>query len=296
MGASESGAPTRVVSGGSGITTLVRAALPSVPGVNLLPGIRKGGEFGGLSLARPELTVERDHVDAYADVCGFPRRDTVPVTYPFVLAFPLHMALMSDRAFPTPAMGMVHLENSITRHRSLRIGERVAVSASVDPPLPHPAGSAYQFTTRVTADGEPVWESVSTYLKRGRRSPDVVWPSTFEEVAPSGPVFALGADLGRRYAAVAGDYNPIHLTPLTAKALGFPRHIAHGMWTKARSLAVIDNRLPERVRVDVAFRKPVFLPSSVAFGARRLDDGYAFSLTKRGNPDTVHLLGRTTAL
>jgi acyl dehydratase len=108
-------------------------------------------------------------------------------------------------------------------------------------------------------------------------------------------MWRLPGDLGRRYAAVSGDYNPIHLYPVTAKALGFPRHIAHGMWTLARSVAALENRLPDAVRVDVVFRKPVFLPGKVALGAQPLDDGYGFTLTTPGS-DTVHLVGRTTSI
>ena len=90
----------------------------------------------------------------------------------------------------------------------------------------------------------------------------------FAEVPPGGVEWRLPADLGRRYAAVSGDRNPIHLYPLTAKALGFPRQIAHGMWSKARCVAAIENRLPDAVRVDVAFKKPIVLPGTVAFGGR----------------------------
>jgi acyl dehydratase len=286
---------SRTVSGEFGALGLLRAALPAVPVVGSLPGIRKtGGDFAGLGVSRPPVTVERDHVERYAEVCGFPVKDTVPLPYPHMLAFPLHMALMTDPAFPTPAMGMVHIENSITARRPIAIGESLVAGVWVGRPLPHPAGTAYRFTTTVTSgDGETVWEEASTYLRRGRRDPDAVWTSTFEDVAPSGPVWPLKADLGRQYARVSGDYNPIHLTSLSAKALGFPRQIAHGMWTKARCIAAMENRLPDAVTVEVAFKKPVFLPSSVAFGSRKEGDGYAFSLTKRGS-ETVHLLGRAT--
>jgi acyl dehydratase len=94
---------------------------------------------------------------------------------------------------------------------------------------------------------------------------------------------------------VSGDANPTHLYPLTAKALGFPRQIAHGMWTMARCVAALENRLPGAVRVDVAFKKPVLLPGSVAFGSTPLDGGYAFSLS-RPKDGAPHLAGRTTAL
>ena len=108
---------------------LLRAALPSLPVVNLLPGIRKhGGDLPDLALTRHDVHGRRrDHVAAYAAVCGFPVKDTVPLTYPHMLAFPLHMAIMTDAAFPFPAIGTVHLENSITQHRPVTVGERLEV-------------------------------------------------------------------------------------------------------------------------------------------------------------------------
>ncbi len=112
---------------------------------------------------------------------------------------------------------------------------------------------------------------------------------------PSATTWHLPGDLGRRYAAVSGDHNPIHLYGITAKAFGFPRQIAHGMWSKARCLAALDGRLPDAVTVEVAFKKPILLPGTVAFGSARSGEGYAFSLTnpRSGAP---HLLGRATPL
>ena len=83
-------------------------------------------------------------------------------------------------------------------------------------------------------------------------------------------------------------------TPWAAKALGFPRQIAHGMWSLARCVAALENRLPDAVTVDVAFKKPILLPGKVAFGSERYDGSYTFSLTdpRTGAP---HLVGRTTA-
>ncbi|NHC21556.1 hypothetical protein G6553_00025 [Nocardioides sp. IC4_145] len=290
--------PTREVSGDAGgLTTLLKAALPSLPVVGQLPGVRKAPAdgFTGLSFSRPPVTVERAHVERYAAVCGFPVKDTVPLPYPHMLAFPLHMALMSDPAFPAPAIGTVHLENSITQHRPVRVGESLAVGVSVGPARLHAKGRVFDFRTTVTADGETVWEESSAYLRRGRGDESAPAGTTFPDAPAGGTVWSLPGDLGRTYAAVSGDHNPIHLYPLTAKALGFPRQIAHGMWTLARCTAALENRLADAVRVDVAFKKPVLLPGKVAFGSRPLDDGYAFSLSspRSGAP---HLAGRTTDL
>ena len=278
-----------------GLSTLVRAALPAVPGVNRLPGIRKAAasDFSGLTYSREGVVVERDRVEAYGAVCGFPRRDVVPVPYPHLLAFPLHMAVMGDPAFPYVAIGMVHVENVITAHRAIGVGETLDVTTSVAPPRPHARGVLLDFTTTVSAVGEPAWESTSTYLRRGRpvdgdqaRGLDVPGPPT------GGVEWRLPADLGRTYAAVSGDANPIHLHPLTARALGFPRQIAHGMWTLARAVAAIENRLPDAVTVEAAFKKPVLLPGTVRYAAEQGDAGWIFAMT---NPDdgSPHLLGRT---
>ena len=289
---------TRTLSGEPGrLGTLVRAALPVVPGVNQLPGVRKGParDFTGLSYRRDHVVAERARVDAYAAVCGFPRRDSVPVTYPHMLAFPLHMAIMGDPAFPYPAIGMVHVENTVTAHRAIGVGEVLDVTTDVGTPRPHARGVLLDFATTVTADGDTAWESTSTYLRRGRTIEGDVSPGLEVIDPPTGGVeWRLPADLGRTYAAVSGDANPIHLYPLTARALGFPRQIAHGMWTKARSIAAIENRLPDAVTVEVAFRKPVFLPGTVTFAARRDDAGWTFAMTnpKDGSP---HLLGRTSS-
>lgn len=274
---------------------MLKAALPSIPVVNQLPGVRKTrGDLTGLERSRAGVTIERAHVDRYATVCGFPAKDSVPLPYPHLLGFELQMGIMTDPGFPAPAIGTVHLENSITQHRPVGVGETVDVTASVGPARPHPKGTVYDFVTVVTAGGETVWEETSSYLRRGRGDESASSGSTFPDAEPHGIVWRLPADLGRTYAAVSGDRNPIHLYALTAKALGFPRQIAHGMWTMARCVAALENRIPDAATVDVAFKRPVLLPGSVQFGSTPLSDGFAFNLTsqKDGSP---HLVGRTTS-
>ena len=273
-------------------TTLLRAALPSIPVVNQLPGVRKtGGDPSTLHEVRT-ATVTRERVSAYAGVCGFPVKDTAPVTFPHVLAFPLHMAVMTSPSFPFPAIGTVHLANAITQHRPVRVGETLLLEVHTSEVRPHPKGRAIDFLATATVGEETVWESTSTYLRRGRDTPDAVAADDPSDLVPGRVTWRLDGAVGRRYAAVSGDHNPIHLYPLTARALGFKRQIAHGMWSLASCMAALENRLPDAVTIEAAFKKPIFLPGSVAFGQDPVDDGIAFALTspKSGAP---HVVGRT---
>jgi acyl dehydratase len=282
--------------------TMLKAALPALPGVNLIPGIRKsGGDLPDLRLTRHGVEIDADHVAAYSAVCGFAqphiRGQALPLTYPHMLAFPLHMGIMTDGSFPYPAIGTVHLRNTITQHRPVAPTEVLDVTAVATNLRAHAKGRAFDLVTTVTSGDDTVWESTSTYLRVGKGDQDApAEVAPFDVVPSNGVEWRLPGNLGRQYAAVSGDHNPIHLYPLTAKAFGFPRQIAHGMWSKARCVAAIANRLPDDVTVEVEFKKPILLPGKVAFGSRVVDDGahqgLDFSLTnpKSGAP---HLVGRS---
>ena len=292
---------TREVSGSpSSLPLMLKAALPAIPGLSRLPGVKKSATaLPQLNLVRHDVPVDREHVAAYAEVCGFGLKETLPLTYPHMLAFGLHMAIMTDADFPFPAIGTVHLENSITQHRAISAAEPLQVAARPENLRGHPKGRVFDLVTEVHSSGELVWEETSTFLRRERSDGSVADPSRQLELVPSsGITWRLDGDLGRRYATVSGDHNPIHLYALTAKAFGFPRQIAHGMWSKARCVAMLEPRLPDAVRVDVAFKKPILLPGSVEFGSRRAPSTrgeWAFSLSspRSGAP---HLAGRSTAL
>ena len=91
------------------------------------------------------------------------------------------------------------------------------------------------------------------------------------------------------FRSVSGDVNPIHLSGLTAKALGFKRAIAHGMWVKARVLGALAGRLPESLEFDVQFKKPLFLPSTVTLSTAEVAGGWDVAVRNAGS-DTEHLV------
>ncbi len=278
-----------------------RAAAPMIPGASLLPFVPGGGgEIPELELDLAGVRAKPEDVAAYAKVCGFALRDHLPPTYPHVLAFPLHMAVMADGSFPFGAVGLVHVENRIEQHRRIGSGEELAINVRPTKLQPHSKGRTFSLITKVTVDGELVWESTSTMLRRGGGDENSsgkgsVAFSTVPADTPASAEWRLGGDLGRSYAAVSGDRNPIHMHSLTAKPLGFPGAIAHGMWTKARCLAALDSRLPDAFAVDVRFRKPILLPGRVEFVSATEGEEIAFAV-RDAKRQTPHLDGRARPL
>jgi hypothetical protein len=289
-----------------------RAAAAMVPGASLLPFVPGGGgEVPDLDLELAGAQADPAKVAAYAKVCGFTLRDHLPPTYPHVLAFPLQMAVMADGSFPFGAVGLVHVENRIEQQRPIAVTEELTIRVRPTKLQPHPKGRTFTLETEALADGELAWASTSTMLRRGNPPADLpdldairLKAATREGSggfgalsadAPSSATWRLGDDLGRRYAAVSGDRNPIHMHSLTAKPLGFPAAIAHGMWTKARCLAALESRLPDAFVIEVRFRKPILLPGRVAFASATDGAGIAFAVrgAERGTP---HLEGRLRPL
>jgi acyl dehydratase len=237
--------------------------------------------------ARTDVRIDRSHLAAYDRVCGFRLGDEVPVTYPHLLVFGLQVALMTSDGFPFPMIGLVHVANRITQHRPVRADESLVVRVHAANLRPHERGTQFDMVSQVLSDGEPVWAETSTYLRRGGSGGAADRERSTPTSTKPAAVWRIPDDIGRRYAEVSGDHNPIHLHAVTARAFGFRRAIAHGMWSMARCLAFFEGRLPAACTVDVRFKLPVLLPATVALTVA--EDGFDLRDRRTGRP---HLTGR----
>ncbi|MDB5982024.1 MAG: Acyl dehydratase, partial [Pseudomonas sp.] len=213
---------------------------PALPGLFMQAALRRkvtGTQLPNEGL-RCWISVNRQQLDAYRKVCGFTNSSLMPPTYPHVLAFALQMQLMTERSFPFPLLGLIHLANRIKTLRPLGGLGQVQVSVHVANLQPHAKGATFSLITHIEDALGPLWEEDSTLLCRGVQLAGE--PVGDFEPAPL-PLtevtrWLAPADIGRQYAKVSGDYNPIHLSAASAKMFGFPRAIAHGLWLKARTL------------------------------------------------------------
>jgi hypothetical protein len=250
-----------------------------------------------LAVTLDAVGVEPARVARYREVCGAATGGPVPPVFAYVLAAPAQLTLLTHRDFPLRVLGTVHVRNRSRLMRPLVAGEVVGIGARPGGLRETPRGLEYELVTEVTdSKGAVVWEGLSTYLLVDRTLARVqrgvhVEAQQFDELEP----IAVPADIGRRYGGVSGDLNPIHMHPVLARLFGFPRALAHGMWTLARALAALESRLPRTaMTVDVWFRKPLFTPASVVLHWTDDGQGIRFAVRSAGG-DATHAQGSITS-
>ena len=217
------------------------------------------------------VAVDVQNLTAYQHLIGETASDVLPAGFIHAIAFPLAMSVMNRDDFPLPLLGMIHLRNSVEQRSPLVFPDVLDMTARVENLRGHRAGTQVDVVAEVRPAGsaEVHWRGVSTYLAKGVFLPGIdkptAAPARADFTAPDPTaLWHLGVDTGRAYAAVSGDFNPIHLSVLSAKALGMRRSIAHGMYLASRALADVGPARGDSFTWDVDFEAPVFLPSRVA--------------------------------
>ena len=237
-----------------------------------------------------DLHIDQGNLNDYRKICGFADNGKVPITYFSVLSQSLQMNMMVKEPFPFAMLGLVHVDNSVTQYRPIGERETVAMSVAFDNLRDHAQGQQFDFVTTIKSEDEVIWEGTSTYLSRSKKS-----DSSKDKKSTPRPVTVkpeVNADGVHSIFEVPED---IGLHPLSARAFGFPKAIAHGMWSKAKCLAMMDE-LPDACTVDVSFKLPIFLPAEVELIAEPVaqldnaDDTCEFGLYSSKN-DKPHLAG-----
>lgn len=233
-------------------------------------------------------------------------RKSLPSVLVHIAAFPVQMAVMTQEDFPLPLLGMVHLSHEVRHHSPIEIGQSLQILSRAQQLAPHRRGTQVELIIEIypgeadvnsAGTDELLYSSVSTYLGMGSYlfSKEQAPRTEREEfIAPAKTgLWTLGADAGRQYAAVSGDYNPIHISGLTAKALGQKRTIVHGMYSAARML---EGREPESAghQWSITFEAPITLPGKVAFSAERIDEQHQQFMGWNPRKARRHFSGRLT--
>jgi acyl dehydratase len=204
--------------------------------------------------------LDQAHVARYRAALDFAPGTAVPLSYWYLPVQRAHMATLLSDAFPYRLAGIVHVENFLEAHAPLPPGAAVLLSTRIDILPPSGSGAVYcALETIGTANGERIFTCTSKYLAvRGARSGKSKGGQTVVQQGPVIDSWTLGPSSGRDYARISGDWNPIHLTRWSARLMGLPAPIIHGMHTLARTCAALETMADRPVAsVSVRFTAPV---------------------------------------
>jgi acyl dehydratase len=269
--------------------------------VSRKPGlVPVGGEVPRIEGRIARVTVDRAHLASYAKLCGASSDATLPIAYPHVLAMPLHLAMLGAEAFPVKLLGLVHTHHRIALRRPLPIDEAAEIRAWIAGHRDTERGQEFQLHTEYLIAGETVWDESCIFLARHPPGAAGTRNAPSDDGTVDAPLrtssFVAPRGLGRRYGFISRDLNPIHLSDVSARAFGFPKAIAHGMWALARVAAEMEGEQPASgCELTVAFRSPIYLPSSLALQRWPVADGTAFVL-RDGRGEKPNLTGTLTSL
>lgn len=239
-------------------------------------------QFLPIEIIAKSIRADRHRLAKFQDVCGFEKTEQLPLPYPHIVAFALHLQLMLTPEFPLTPMGAVHIRNRIRQARPLTLNDSMDFTVRLGSSRQVAKGYEVDIITQVHVQGQLIWDDLSTMLLRHGTSTTTSKSKNLPPVSPafdSSISWPLAANKGRQYAAASGDYNPIHLYPLTAKLMGFKRQIMHGMWSKSRSVAhLMPAHYQGPAEVDVWFKLPIFLPSIVSLHYSKTTTGCDFEM------------------
>jgi acyl dehydratase len=253
------------------------------------PGLRPGQSLPDIRAAWPDARVDAAALAAYRDATGTADNGALPLLFPHILASGLHLAMLTDPRFPLKLMGAVHLRNHVLQHAPIAPDATLQLRTALGAQRVVKAGLEFDTVTEVDAGGVRVWESISTNLVRGKRFGEPGDPPAIGKLRDlEQPDFEahwnVPAHMGRRYAKITGDFNPIHIANATARLFGFPRAIIHGMWSAARALGALPPVPGDGpLRFDVLFKGPIFVGAKSGLRARTDGTAQRFDCFCEGN-------------
>ncbi len=264
------------------------------------PGLNEPSALPRIERAIAATTLDSAWLQAYHDCIGLTSAHSgtlAPLTLQ-IAAAPLHLSILADARFPFGALGLVHMTQSVTQTRPIPATARLDLMAYCTDARWEKRGMSFCLVTEARCDGEMIWQARTRALAPGKSRwvPPAVDKRGNELDPPKAAPLLYERDLhvpescGRRYAAIAGDLNPIHQHALLARLFGFKRAIVHGTWTLARALTMAELPRGTPFTLDAWFRRPVLLPSDVMVRAW-VGDGERQHTAEVSTPD-----GATTYL
>jgi len=255
---------------------MLRAVWPS-------PGLRKTGGLPSIRVGWRRHRIDPRHLARFLRLTGLRADRGVPMLYPHVFGFPLHMVILTHPAFPLPIWGALQVRNHLLQRRPISADAVLDLETRVARQRVLDKGVEVDLHTTVRArEEEPVWESLVTFYYRGRfgapegASPLARAPTVGDTVVAG---WRTSSGVGWRFGSLTGDYNGIHCWSWYARLFGFRGAFHHPQLVLGQCVAHLAESSPgDTERLDAWLKGPVYYDADVSLRATGEGTGTAFAL------------------
>lgn len=289
-------------------TSIIVGQVPSLPSKRL-------SKIVDINAKHCQQYNQLTHWDSQLSSPNYP--NVIHPNYVQTLSLSMQLEMMVASEFPFKPIGLVHLANKIAFSFLPEQDARMTLETSFGELYWHKRGWVIEVVTDAYIGTNLALTGKSYYLSRTKHAiedeqmvslvnPLPSWISEgidaqhLNQTPNEDDELVFSDDIGRKYARVSGDYNPIHLHPYTAKLLGFKKAIAHGMFSKAWALSLLAQKNPifkSGACIKVLFSQPIVLPlttqlANQADTTQRDNNCLLFNLhSEKRNKHRIHLLG-----
>ena len=233
------------------------------------PGLKPGETIPRIETTLKAAPADRSLYNGLRKAWDLPDYGVVPPVFPAVATFMTHLKHLSDPKFPFQAMGTIHIRTVIDQIRPLRVDEVVSYHCWVEGHRDVDRGVEFDLMTEASVGGKVVSTTMMTMFRKGkaRRREGLRTPAAVHNhMGAHDASWSVDQWTARRYARLTGDINPIHISKLTAKALGFKGMMLHGMWVVGRACAMHPvQMMANNIRLESEFKLPVMLPAELRY-------------------------------
>lgn len=209
------------------------------------------------------------------------------ISYYSILIGKLQLLAFSKAKFPLPILGAVHMSNEFEVFCELDEKNSFDIDLKVHHFSKHNSGILFQVESIITQENKPIWKCVSTFLskiqvpvkeiQKDNKFSDNMSVSSKKTLTES-MIDSFGSEddfsemqfpdnMGKEFASICGDYNPIHTNKTLAKLFGLRKCIAHGICAFAKAFAQVPFHLVPvsskyPLKASIYFVYPIFIPST----------------------------------
>lgn len=209
----------------------------------------------------------------------------IPPLFPVTMFIDPMIQIVTDDTLNLDTLRMVHGEQEILYHRSLRPREKIRAKIKLDSIDVKETGDILWIKMTGYSGTELVFEMraglfFKNVIKKKETSKAIIKEDLIEKHIIVRQQMKVTSDQSIRYATASGDKNPIHLDKDIAKAAGLSDKILHGLCTLAfATQAIVDNLAdgdPTKVKqIRTRFSKPVFMEDTLTTEGWLLEESEA---------------------